>query len=610
MSGLEKTSNNFFVRNQTLIAVTALAGVSAVGAYYYYSQQQRGLSGDSSDATGSSDGSSKKKKKSKKNKKKSAGESGEDTSNEGAAASSSEKLYPIGEDGLPNIGDEIVEKLSDKEKESWANALKEDGNTEFKAKKYNEAIAYYTAALKIKVDPVFYSNRSACYAALDDHEKVIEDTTAAINIKRDYTKCLLRRATSYEKLEKYGEAMFDLTAVTIDGGFNNKSVESILERVLKKKSINIVEKMMDGSSFDLPSASTIGSFFGAFTPDTNPHGISEESTGADKFLFDAIAQINLNTPEGYDNADSLINQAVEAYDITNLDPVSETAAKASIALEYASAFKFLRNDPTAATIEIEKAIALKPRARTYVYRALVNADKASFTQALADFEEAKRLEPNSADAYYQLGQLHYMSNELQKSEENFKKATELNPENVYAYVQLACIAYKLGNHEDAEAKFKSCKSKFPTSPEVPNYYGEILTDKGQLDLACKQFDTASRLQAALPVFSVGALPLINKAYALSKGGERSPEAEQLLIEACQLDPKSEFARTTLAQIKLQNEDVDEAIKLFEESAQLARTFEEKVQATSFAEATKMQKKIRADPYLSEKINELLRSQFA
>lgn len=35
--------------------------------------------------------------------------------------------------------------------------------------------------------------------------------------------------------------MFDLTALTIYGGFSNKSIEQVLERVLRKHSIKIVE---------------------------------------------------------------------------------------------------------------------------------------------------------------------------------------------------------------------------------------------------------------------------------------------------------------------------------------------------------------------------------
>lgn len=61
----------------------------------------------------------------------------------------------------------------------------------------------------------------------------------------------------------------------------------------------------------------------------------------------------------------------------------------------------------------------------------------------------------------------------------------------------------------------------------------------------------------------------------------------------------------MAQLKLQQEDVEEAIQLFEEAADLARSFEEKLQATTFAEATKVQKKIRADPFIKGKIDEAM-----
>ena len=119
--------------------------------------------------------------------------------------------------------------------------LKEDGNQEFKNKNFKKLLNFIVLLLELKQDPIYYSNRSACYAALDDHENVIKDTTEAINLKPDYTKCILRRATSFEVLEKYEDAMFDLTALTIYGGFSNKSIEQVLERVLRKHSIKIVE---------------------------------------------------------------------------------------------------------------------------------------------------------------------------------------------------------------------------------------------------------------------------------------------------------------------------------------------------------------------------------
>lgn len=607
MSGID---NSFFTRNRAAtVALSALAGISAVGAVYYvYTNSQTTSStvepkSDTDSSTTTETAS--KKKKNKRKKSKSSDENG--STENGSTSEIVEKtksVYPVNGEGLPEISDELVTTLSEAQKEEWSLALKEDGNNVYKAKNHKDAIAFYTAALQLKKDPIFYSNRSACYAALGDHENVIKDTTEAIKLKPDYTKCVLRRATSYEIIENYQDAMFDLTALTIYGGFSNKSVELVLERVLKKHSIKIVESKPKVAR--LPSAGTINSFFGAFVLNLNPEGIDENSTGGNKFLYEALQSLSKQTEEGYDEADTLLNQAVEAFDVDNLTPTSEFASTAVIALEYFGGFQFLKNEQQEASIAIKKAIALKPRPNSYIFRALINADNHSFEDSINDFKTAQEMDPECPDTYYHLGQLYYLTGALDQAEDCFSKAKELNPENVFAYIQLACISYKKGLFELSSSRFNEAKLKFPTYAEVPNYYGEILADRSDIEGACKQFDISARLQESLPTFSVGAIPLINKATCISRESlEKVDEAEELLIRACALDPKSEPARITLAQIKLQKEQVDEAIVLFEESSDLARTFDDKVQATSFAEATKMQKRIRNDPQLSQKIAEVM-----
>lgn len=585
--------DNFVSKNKTAITVTALAGIAAATAYYVYLQTLA-----TSLNTTLNEGAPKKKKKNNKKKKASSA-----TPETEEVVVKKERAYPVDSKGLPALTADVIEKLLAEDQEAWALQLKEDGNAEFKQKKYDEAIAFYTAALDLKKDPIFYLNRSACYAALEDHENVIKDTTEAIKMKPDYTKCVLRRATSYETIEQYEDAMFDLTALTIYGGFSNKLIEQVLERVLKKHSIKIVEQAP--KELQLPSAATIGLFFGAFVDESTPAGISAESEGAAKFMFEALEAINSNTPDGYEKADTLINQAVEACE--GIKAGDEQAPAAAIAQEYLAAFKFLKNDLAAAAIDIEKAIELNPRPRAYVFRALINADKLSYREALDDFKHAEDMDPECSDIFYHLGQLYYLTGDLANAEIQFTKAKELNPKNVYAYIQLACITYKNGLVDLANEKFTEAKLKFATAPEVPNYYGEILADRGDIQAACNQFDIAARLQELLPNFSVGALPLINKATCLLRENlEKIDEAEELLVKACELDPKSELARISLAQIKLQKDQVDDAIKLFEESSRLARSFEEKVQATSFAEATKMQKRIKNDPVLTAKIAEVMR----
>ena len=145
---------------------------------------------------------------------------------------------------------------------------------------------------------------------------------------------------------------------------------------------------------------------------------------------------------------------------------------------------------------------------------------------------------------------------------------------------------------------------FPTSPEIPNYYGEILFDRQDFDGALKQFGISIKLQKAGKGYSIGALPLVNESAIYQRKGE-TEKSIKLLKDACELDPKSEVARLSLGQAFLAEQNVDEAIKLFDEACTLARSSEERTQALSLMGAAKMQLKIREDPVLSKKVQEVL-----
>lgn len=565
-------SEGFFAKHRTLIFVAVAAAAAVAGAYYLQAPPPP-------------------KERRKKPKKKIV---------------ESEAPFPVDAEGLPTLTSDVVAALSDEQREEWAIALKKAGNEVYKDNDYERAISFYSAALQVKEDPIFYSNRSACYAALGRHEEVVSDALAAIRIKPDYTKCILRRATLYEALERYTEAMHDLTALTIYGQMGNKVVESLLERVLQKHAMKIVDQREQGRVPQLPLAATCGAFWGAFKSDledeVGPEGISASSEGADGALYRGIVALARNQQDLYDEADAAFQQAVEMYGAEPLEP-----AKATIALEYALALAFLKNDRTTLNAAIDRAIALAPRARTYVLRALIHADNLLYSEALQCLEKAREIEPENGDVYYHTGQYYFLTGDNTNAEINFLKAKQYNPKNVYAYIQLACIIYKRGEFEDSDKAFNEARLKFPTSPEVLNYYGEILGDHGNYEHAMKQYDVAAHLQKALPNFSVGATPLVNKATLLAREGpEKYSEATELFTKACELDPRSEMARMALAQLMLQQDQPDLAVLLFEQALDLARTYEEKIQAISFAEATKMQIAIRNDEVLSKKMREMTR----
>lgn len=47
-----------------------------------------------------------------------------------------------------------------------ASQAKEAGNQAFVAKKYEEAVKHFSTALRLREDPIFYSNRAAAYHAM------------------------------------------------------------------------------------------------------------------------------------------------------------------------------------------------------------------------------------------------------------------------------------------------------------------------------------------------------------------------------------------------------------------------------------------------------------
>ncbi|RZC67684.1 hypothetical protein C5167_011363 [Papaver somniferum] len=84
------------------------------------------------------------------------------------------------------------------------------GNDLFKAGNFIEACSAYGDGLKI--DPsnsVLYCNRAACWLKLGQWEKSVEDCNQTLRFQPKYTKALLRRASSNDKLQRWVESVRD-----------------------------------------------------------------------------------------------------------------------------------------------------------------------------------------------------------------------------------------------------------------------------------------------------------------------------------------------------------------------------------------------------------------
>ena len=619
----ENSLLKFIAKNKVAILATVSAGTAAVGAYVYYQQlkqqQSKGtkdhrrqgevFTGQNEDEVGSKDdgsvlNGSKKKKKNKRKRK-------------NRAKSTKVFEYP----SLPNGEPDIVqlEGLAPSQRRAYAVQLKNKGNHFFTSKNFNESLKYYQYAIELDPnDPVFYSNISACYISTGDLDKVIEFTTKALEIKPDHSKALLRRASANESLGNFTDAMFDLSVLSLNGDFDGVSIEPMLERNLNKQAMKVLNENLsknDGRGLQvLPSNTSLASFFGIFDPDLEISSVNTTSHSDTKYdlLSDALQRLYSATDEGYVVADDLFTRATDAYHYLLSankadDPLRENAA---LAFCYTGIFHFLKNDLLDAQALLQESINLHPTSNSYIFLALTLADKENSQQFFKFFQKAIDIDPDYPPTYYHRGQMYFILQDYINAKADFQKAQSLNTENIYPYIQLACLLYKQGKLTESEAFFNETKLKFPTLPEVPTFFAEILTDKGDFDAAIKQYDIANRLEEVQKKIHVGIGPLIGKATILARQSSQDPSqldeekfniAIKLLTKACELDPRSEQAKIGLAQLKLQMEKIDDAIELFEDSAILARTMDEKLQATTFAEAAKIQKRLRADPIISAKM---------
>ncbi|CCI50315.1 unnamed protein product [Albugo candida] len=112
-----------------------------------------------------------------------------------------------------------------------AEARKNEGNEAFKAKKYAEAIAKYSDAIQLDdSNHIYYSNRSAAYAQLEQFKEAENDAAKCIALKPDFVKAYHRYGVALKGLKKYHEAMATLRAgQKID--FNNQDINKLIREI-------------------------------------------------------------------------------------------------------------------------------------------------------------------------------------------------------------------------------------------------------------------------------------------------------------------------------------------------------------------------------------------
>lgn len=583
----DKVTGFVAAHKAAVIVGSAVVVGSGAGAYYYYVN-----------SLPSSDDSKPKpsKKKLTKHDKKKLKKAREAGSKKTETAASFNLVKDEGQSTeYPDIADfSAVKDLPEDERKELAQQFKLAGNEYFSQKKFEEALSLYSKAIQCFNDPIFYSNKAACYSSLQQYEKVIEETSAALELKPDYQKCLLRRAAAYEKLENYPDALYDYTCSLILSNFQDASLNVAVDRVLKNYAELEAMEMYKNRPKQLPSAASVSAFFRSFCRRDLP----EEVTSADPESGDyeiklGFESLKVETIESYEQAQEHFEAAIQ-----------KNAAHSSIAYTYRAIFKFLKSDTPGAQEDIKVSIDTEPSYLSYVIRANLSMDDGNVAAAHLDYENALKISPDAADIYYHRAQIAFITGDLKSAMTDYEKCISLDPEFILAHIQLAVSYYREGNSDKSAEMFENLCHTFPHSSDVHNYYGEILMDQKKFSEAIAKFDKAIEAsKSSSGAFNV--LPIVNKALATFQYKNDVAECIKLCLQAITLDPLNDVAHATLAQIYLQAQNSVEAYKYLMKSAQLSRSVAEMVQHLCLAYATKTQIRILAErPFLTKRLEAL------
>lgn len=262
-----------------------------------------------------------------------------------------------------------------KTRKEYAGKLKVAGNKAYGSKDYNRAIELYGKAILCKPDPVFYSNRAACYNVLSEWEKVVEDTSAALAMDSEYVKALNRRAIAYEHLGKFSEALLDFTASCIIDGFSNDVSRNSLERLLKKVAEQKSKAILESRSKKLPSATFVSNYLQSFRPQDLPEGLEESAELSEEsgkgLLRKGLIAMGKKTGEGYEEAAASFEKALEVGDLGDFE---------ALALNMRATFTYLGGNANGALVDLNKSVELQPSlVQSYIKRASLHLELGKLT---------------------------------------------------------------------------------------------------------------------------------------------------------------------------------------------------------------------------------------
>jgi tetratricopeptide (TPR) repeat protein len=210
-----------------------------------------------------------------------------------------------------------------------------------------------------------------------------------------------------------------------------------------------------------------------------------------------------------------------------------------------------------AIAEFEEAIRLDPdNALAHFNLGVAYQYQGKLDQAIAEYQEAISIDPDYAEAHNNLGIAYDDQGKPDEAIAEYQEAIRINPDYALAHYNLALAYYAQGKPDEAIAAYKEVIRVDPDSADAHYNLGITYYDQGKLDEAITEWQEAIRIE---PEDSMTHNNL-GRAY-FDQG--RLDEAITELEEAIELDPDNAQAHFNLGLVYRELNQVNEAIAEFE-----------------------------------------------
>ena len=151
-----------------------------------------------------------------------------------------------------------------------------------------------------------------------------------------------------------------------------------------------------------------------------------------------------------------------------------------------------------AIADYDEAIRINPQdAQAYYNRGTAKGELGWHQEAIADFDEAIRVNPQHAAAYYNRGTAKGALRRYRESIDDYDQAIHLNPQHAAAYTNRGNAKGALGRHQEAIADYDQAIHLNPQHAAAYTNRGHAKFALGRNDAAIPDYDQAIRLNPQL-----------------------------------------------------------------------------------------------------------------